>query len=298
LDDFVPVDFLFRLLARLPLVWLHALGGVAGRLVWLLSPRYRRHFRANLEQALGKIDPAVLREAIVETGRASLELPWLWLRPAEEVRAAVRAVEGWDVVEAAHQAGAGILFITPHLGCFEMAAQYYAGIMPITVLYRPPRYAALTPLMQAGRERGQMSTAPADVGGVRQLVKTLRARGTVGMLPDQVPGRGEGVWVDFFGRPAWTMTLAARLAEVRGVRVIYVWAERLPRGQGYVVHYSAPTLALEGDLGARCAIMNREVERLIRLCPGQYLWGYNRYKQPRGARAGDAPVDDGDGAGR
>jgi KDO2-lipid IV(A) lauroyltransferase len=280
----VSVDFLFRLLSRLPLSWLHCLGGWAGWLVWLFSSRYRRHLRANLTQALGDCDPAILRQAIAEAGRASFELPWLWLRPVAEVRAKVVAVEGWEVVDAAHREGAGILLITPHLGCFEIAGQHYAGVAPITALYRPPRYAALAPLMRAGRERGRMRAAPADIGGVRLLVKTLRAHGAVGMLPDQVPGKGDGVWADFFGRPAWTMTLAVRLAEVRGVRVIYVWAKRLPHGRGYVVHYLAPTLALEGDLAARCALMNREIERLVRLCPGQYLWGYNRYKRPPGGR--------------
>ncbi|GHU06145.1 acyltransferase [Betaproteobacteria bacterium] len=280
------IDFLFRLLARLPLAWLHALGGVVGWLVWRLSPRYRHHFRANLEQALGTIDPAVLRQAILEAGRASFELPWLWLRPLDEVLVQVKTVHGWEAVDAALRDGAGILFITPHLGCFEITAQYcaHAAGKPLVVLYRPPRYRALEPLMQAGRVRGLVTTAPADFSGVRQLLKTLRTHGMVGMLPDQVPGEGEGVWVDFFGRPAWTMTLGARLAEVRGVRTFYIWAERLPRGQGYALHYAPPVEEAVGDLSARCAAMNREVERLIRQCPQQYLWGYNRYKRPRHAR--------------
>jgi KDO2-lipid IV(A) lauroyltransferase len=282
----VLIDFLFRLLARLPLAWLHALGGVAGWLVWQLSPRYQRHFRANLEQALGTVDPAVLRQAIFEAGRASFELPWLWLRPLDEVLAKVRAVHGWEAVDAALREGAGILFITPHLGCFEITAQYcaHAAGKALVVLYRPPRYRPLEPLMQAGRVRGLVTTAPADFSGVRQLLKTLRTHGMVGMLPDQVPGEGEGMWVDFFGRPAWTMTLGARLAEVRGVRAFYIWAERLPRGQGYVLHYASPAEECAGDLTERCAAMNREVERLIRQCPQQYLWGYNRYKRPRHAR--------------
>jgi KDO2-lipid IV(A) lauroyltransferase len=283
----VLIDFLFRLLARLPLAWLHALGSVVGWLVWWLSPRYRRHFRANLEQALGGIDPVVLRQAIVEAGRASLELPWLWLRPLDEVLAKVKAVHGWEAVDAALRDGAGIMLITPHLGCFEIISHHcvHTARKPLAVLYRPPRYRALEPLMQAGRVRGLVTTAPADFSGVRQLLKTLRNHGMVGMLPDQVPGEGEGVWVDFFGRPAWTMTLGARLAEVRGVKAFYIWAERLPRGQGYVLHYAPPTEAdVGGDLTGRCAAMNRELERLIRRCPQQYLWGYNRYKRPRHAR--------------
>lgn len=281
------LEFAFRLLSHLPLRWLHRLGAWAGWLTYRTSPSYARRLRENLFNALGREDEAVLRAAIAEAGRQAFELPFIWLRPAEEVVASAVRTEGWELVEEARRDGAGILFITPHLGCFEITAQCIAARIPITVLYRPPRKAALQPLMQAGRARGQMHTAPADLAGVRKLVKMLRSREAVGMLPDQVPGAGEGVWVPFFGRPAWTMTLAARLAEVKGVRVIYTWAERLPHGAGYLFRLQAPTEALEGDLETRCAIINREVERMILQRPDQYLWGYNRYKRPRAERAAD-----------
>jgi KDO2-lipid IV(A) lauroyltransferase len=288
-------DRLFRLLARLPLPWLHRLGGWAGWLVYWASPTYRRRLGENLARATGERAAELLPRAIAEAGRQALEVAWIWLRPAEEVVAKAVRTEGWELVEEARAAGAGILFITPHLGCFEITAQVIAARIPLTVLYRPPRKQALQAFMEAGRTRGQMRTAPADLSGVRKLVKTLRSSEAVGMLPDQVPGAGEGVWAPFFGRPAWTMTLAARLAEVRNVRVIYTWAERLPRGEGFVFRLHAPTLALEGTLEERCAIINREVERLILLRPEQYLWSYNRYKQPRAAQPAEAAAEAGEG---
>jgi KDO2-lipid IV(A) lauroyltransferase len=285
----VIVSLVFRVLARLPLAWLHVLGGWLGWATWWLSPGYRRRLEDNLVRATGRHDRALRNAAIAEAGRQAMELPWLWLRPSAEVVGKVVRVDGWELVDAAHAAGGGILFFTPHLGCFEITAQYYASHAPITVLYRPPRKAALQPLMEAGRARGQMRTAPADLGGVRLLVKTLRSREAVGMLPDQAPARGEGLWAPFFGRPAWTMTLGGRLSEVKGVHVILIWAERLPRGEGYALHLSAPSRPLEGPVEARCAAINREIERLILTCPAQYLWGYNRYKRPSGV----APPADG-----
>jgi KDO2-lipid IV(A) lauroyltransferase len=283
----VIVNFLFRLFARLPLPWLHGLGALGGWLVYIASPTYRRRLRANLTQAVGEPSRALLRQAIAGAGRQALEICWIWRRPLDTVLAKVQAVHGLEWVEAARREGAGILFVTPHLGCFELAAHYCAhvGSAPLTVLYRPPHYRPLEAMMQAGRIRGPVRTAPAELAGVRQLLKALRAREMVGILPDQAPRAGEGVWADFFGRPAWTMTLGARLAEVRGVQTIYVWVERLPRGRGYVVHYSLPAQPCEGSLAERCAAMNREIERLVRQCPQQYLWGYNRYKCPRGERA-------------
>ena len=288
---FVLSQSLFRLLSRLPLSWLHRIGGWAGWLTYKTSPSYARRLRENLFNALGREDEAVLRAAIVEAGRQALELPFIWGRPAAEVVAAAVRTEGWELVEAARAEGAGILFITPHLGCFEITAQCIAAKIPITVLYRPPRKEVLQPLMEGGRARGQMRTAPADLSGVRKLVKTLRSHEAVGMLPDQVPGAGEGVWSTFFGKPAWTMTLAARLAAVKGVRVIYTWAERLPRGEGYVFRLQAPTEALTGDIDTDVAVINREVERMILQCPQQYLWGYNRYKGPRREREDEVRED-------
>ncbi|MFN4148396.1 MAG: lysophospholipid acyltransferase family protein [Rhodocyclaceae bacterium] len=266
---------LFRLLSRLPLPLLHRLGAWIGWLVYGLSPTYRRHLRENLASA--GFD-AFYAAAVAEAGKTVLELPKIWLRPQQEVVARVVRVTGWELVEAAWQAGRGILFLTPHLGCFEITAQYYASFRPITVLYRRPKQDWLVPLVEQARG-AHLQLAPADLGGVRKLIKALKAGEAVGMLPDQAPGVGEGEWAPFFGRPAWTMTLAPRLAR-SGATVILAWAERLPHGAGFHLHLSLPECGI-----ATPADVNREIERLVRLCPTQYLWGYNRYKTPRGVAA-------------
>ena len=270
---------LFRLLSRLPLPLVHNLGAAAGWLAWLASPTYRRNFARHIEQA--NLAEARLA-AIPEAGKALFELPKIWLRPQEEVVARVVRVSGWDLVEAAWEAGRGILFLTPHLGCFEITAQYYAARRPITVLYRRPKQAWLAPLIEEGRG-ANLKLAPADLSGVRRLLKALRGGEAVGMLPDQVPGEGEGAWVPFFGRPAYTMTLAARLAET-GATVLFAYAERLHYGAGYHLRLFPLTAPLEGDPAARAAHINAELEALVRRCPEQYLWGYNRYKVPAGAQ--------------
>jgi len=102
----------------------------------------------------------------------------------------------------------------------------------------------------------------------------------VGLLPDQAPGVGEGEWADFFGRPAYTMTLVVRLQRATGATVIMVFAERLPGGHGYHMHFEeVPTRQLDAPA------LNRAVEAQVRRCPEQYLWSYNRYKVPAGAPA-------------
>lgn len=271
------MGFLFRLLSRLPLPVLHNLGALLGWMAYALSPTYRRHLRANIAQAGCA---SVRGAAVAEAGKTLLELPKLWLRPQDEVVGRVVKVSGWELVEQAWQAGRGILFLTPHLGCFEITAQYYASFRPITVLYRRPKQDWLAPIIEQGRG-ANLRLAPADMGGVRKLIKALRSGAAVGMLPDQAPGIGEGEWAPFFGKPAYTMTLAARLAQLEGgATVILAYAERLQYGAGYHLHLLAPA----GDV-ATPADVNREIERLVQLCPEQYLWGYNRYKVPAGAAA-------------
>ena len=272
----------FRLLARLPLSWLHVAGIALGRLVCWCSPSYAARLRENLYGSgvcSGEAHcKALLRGAVAEAGKGMTELIAVWFGSDEKVARLVVACEGWNIVEAARARGKGIIIVTPHLGCFEMVSLYFVQRQPMTVMYRPPRLAWLEPLMIAGRSRWQATVAPANLRGVRMFYRTLQQGGTVGLLPDQAPGVGEGVWADFFGRPAYTMTLVARLLRATGATVIMVFAERLPGGQGYHMHFEEVSTAQFDE-----AALNRAVEAQVRRRPEQYLWSYNRYKVPPGA---------------
>lgn len=274
--------FIFRVLSRLPLGIVHLLGGWLGRLTYSISPTYRRHVRENMTQA--GIDASLYGTAAAESGKQMLELARIWLRTLEEANAQVVEVCGREYVEAAQRAGKGVVYLTPHLGCFEITAQYLSTFGDITVLYRPPRQAWIQNMILGGRQREHLHLAPADLTGVRSLIKALKKGQAVGMLPDQAPKVGEGVWLDFFGKPAYTMTLAARLTET-GATTLMAWGERLPNGRGYRLHFHPPRQALSGTTVDRAQQINVEVEALVRECPTQYLWGYNRYKQPSGAEA-------------
>lgn len=272
---------LFRFLSHLPLAWLHRAGALLGWLTWFLSPTYRRHMQENLSLALeAETAERVRKSAIAEAGKSALELPKIWLRPLAEATNRVVRVSGWELFEAARQSRQGVLFMTPHLGCFEITAQYISTHAPVTVLYRQPKQAWLQRLIETGRVREQLHIAPADLSGVRILLKALKRGEAVGMLPDQAPKTGQGVWLDFFGRPAYTMTLAARLTQ-SGATPILIWAERLPAGGGYHLHLQSPHRPLTGTIEQRAQQINHEIEALIRRCPEQYLWGYNRYKGSR-----------------
>ncbi|RCS58626.1 lysophospholipid acyltransferase family protein [Parvibium lacunae] len=269
----------WRLLGCLPLRTLHMLGGLGGQLATWFSAALTARIQANLGQA-GLLAHTTPKQVLRELGKGALELAAVWFRPP-----LTRAVEvrGWEHAQAAAQAGKGILYLTPHLGCFEITARWLGTQAPITVMYRPPRKAWLRPLAEDARGTAAVKLASADLSGVRKLVRALKNGETIGLLPDQVPGNGEGVWVPFFGRPAYTMTLPARLHELTDATILLTWGERLPKGRGYIMHIEPLPAPLQGSLEEQTAQINAAMEMLIRRCPSQYLWTYNRYKTPKGA---------------
>ncbi|EGJ12192.1 MULTISPECIES: lysophospholipid acyltransferase family protein [Rubrivivax] len=277
--------FLVRWLSRRSLRFLHVLGAFLGWLVYWASPSYRRRLDANA--ALAGLTAAERREAVADAGRLVMEVPRLWLRPREQPIADPVRWEGAELMESLLGRGKGLVLLTPHMGSFEIAAQAYAerfgARQPLTVLYRPARKQLLRELEETARARPALATAPATLAGVRQMLRALKKGETVGLLPDQVPPEGQGVWAPFFGQPAYTMTLAARLVQQTGAAVAILWAERLPRGAGYVVRLMPMPVPLPEDGGdeAGAIAVNRSMEAVIRLKPTQYLWGYHRYKAPR-----------------
>lgn len=265
---------LFRILSLLPLPVLHALGVAAGWIVYASSPGYRRRMREHL--ALAGYD-GLLRTAIAEAGKGVLELPFIWCAPPSRVLASA-TIHDWEIAQQALDAGRGAIFLTPHLGCFEIIAQAIASRVPLTAMYRPPKKAALEPLLGQARARDGLSLAPANLAGVRTLLKRLRSGGAIGLLPDQVPGAGEGVWAPFFGRPAYTMTLPAKLHQMSGAPLVLSYAERLPRGRGFAIRFVRFDQALEGSPDQQAQTINAAMESLIARCPAQYFWSYNRFK--------------------
>ena len=266
---------LFRWAGRRSLRTLHVTGWLLGWVVWALSPSYRRHWRDNTAQA--SIDRHAALASVGAAGQMVAELPRLWFGapvPTEW--------QGGELIESAIANGQSILFLTPHLSAFDLTVVAYAerwgDRQPISVLFQPPNHSELEPLLALGRHRPGVKALPTDLAGVKGLLKVLKQGGVVGLLPDQVPPQGMGVSAPFFGKPAYTMTLASRLAHLAD-RVLLVAVERLSNSRGFIIRVTEPERAWsDTDPVAAAAMMNRWMEGLICRRPDQYLWGYNRYK--------------------
>lgn len=278
------VKQVFRFLSAWPLWALHALGWMGGWLTFVASSRYRARLIAHAAQA--GLSPEQTRRSVGEAGKMMAEIPRLWLGRAVPIQ-----WSGAEAIEAAQAQDRGLLLMTPHMGCFEIIAQAYAERFgerqPITVLFRPARQAWLQDWVANARVRPNLFTAPTNLAGVKQLIKALKAGQTVGLLPDQVPPDGQGVWAPYFGRPAYTMTLSARLAHSGQALPLLLWGERLSWGRGYVVHVHSVGLPdgaeLSTDAHEAASQINAAMEVLVRQRPDQYLWSYARYKAPKGS---------------
>ncbi len=270
---------LLKLIFKLPLPILHGLGVLLGWVMFLTDQKFSRRIRKNLFMA--DIAPNthqyqnLVHQTAQEVGKGLLESLAIWLNPQNKTVKWVKGCTGWAHVEQALNAKKGIIFLTPHLGCFEITAQFLGAQMPLTVLFRPPRTRWLQPIMMSGRGQGKITLAETNMRGVRSLIKTLRNGDAIGVLPDQVPALGEGEWADFFGHPAYTMTLASKLAQTTGASVILIFGERLSYGRGYHLHFKS----LDADSSPQA--INHGIEDLVKLRPAQYLWSYQRYKTPK-----------------
>lgn len=280
--------FLFRMLALWPLLALHGLGSGLGWLAFFASPTYRGRLWRNAR--LAGLAPRQVLASVGQAGCMMAETPRVWMG-----RSLPYTWQNAQAIEQAYGAGKGVIFLTPHVGCFEIVGQAWAECFgdrfgPFTCLYRPARKTWMAQMVATSRNRPGLQTVPTTASGVRQMIKALRQGQAVGLLPDQVPPQGQGVWVPFFGQSAYTMTLAARLAQQTGATVLVGWGERLSWGRGFRLHVQAlfgspvdgvPMPILSDQLEEACTQINQAMERVILQQPTQYLWGYGRYKQPR-----------------
>lgn len=281
------VFFLFRLLAAIPLPLLHRFGTFLGSLAFYLDSTDRHRIRSHLQTAGLPSDNKMIKAVLQETAKCGLELPVAFFRQPHDIEGLFQEVHGWTHVQTALEAGEGLLFISPHLGSYDLAGRYISQRLPfpLTAMYKPPKIKAFDAVMQAGRIRGKGKTAPTNIQGVKQIIRALKAGEATIILPDHVPSpeEGGGVWAKFFGRDAYTTTLASKLAQTKGVKTLFFCGERLPDGTGFVLHIEPLQGQFNGDKTHDAQIINNNVEYWIRRFPQQYLFAYNRYKRPANA---------------
>ena len=268
-------------IAVLPLALVQVIGASLGMLAYLGSKQYRSLFRPQYEAVTkARKLPVKLWEAIRASGMLFSDSLWIWRNPQKSLK--LVEVQNWDVVETAIGEGNGLVMLTPHLGGFEIIPRVLAQYFPATILYRPSRQEWLNEVVEEGRAYPNMHFVPTNLNGVRQMTRALTRGEAIGILPDQVPSGGEGVWVPFFGRPAYTTPLPARLANRNNTPVVMFTAKRKGLGQGWLMQATRLS-SLSEDTNTAATELNTAIENAVLVAPEQFIWSYNRYKHPAGA---------------
>jgi KDO2-lipid IV(A) lauroyltransferase len=268
-------------IAVLPLFLAQAIGAVLGVLAYVGSQQYRSLFRPQYEAVVKSYHlPMQIWRAVAASGQLFSDSLWIWRNPKKALE--LVEVQDWDLVERAMKEGHGLVMLTPHLGGFEIIPRVLAQHFPATILYRPSRQEWLNEVVETGRAYPNMHFVPTNLNGVRQMTRALTRGEAIGILPDQVPSGGEGVWVPFFGRPAYTTPLPARLANRNKTPVVMFTAKRKNLGQGWLMQ-AKRLEPLSEDSAIAAAEINIAIENAILIAPNQFIWAYNRYKHPIGA---------------
>ena len=282
--------------ARLPWRWQRPLGDALAAWWRRLDARESRVAMRNLELAYPQLGPDArkrLHRAVLRTtARQALETLVLWTRPHARNLAMLRETHGTDLFDAAIAAGRGVIVAAPHYGNWELLNQWLASRTPLAILYKPPESAIGEAFLRRVRaddaNAARVEQVPAEGSAVRRLLRVLQAGGVVGILPDQQPKGGDGVFAPFFGVEALTMTLLPRLAARTGAAVLYAYCERIEApgaAPAFALRIEAAPAGIAADDAAEGArALNAGVERIARRDPAQYQWTYKRYsRRPPGS---------------
>ncbi|MBN2865941.1 MAG: lysophospholipid acyltransferase family protein [Thiotrichales bacterium] len=269
----------------LPL-WLNqSIGRFIGRLLWWLPNENRRITLVNLRLAFPEYSEQersrIAKQSLLHLGMMATELGPAWLWSDKKIMPLIKEIKGQSFLDEALAAKKGIIFLAPHIGAWELIGPFLSTQYPSTFLYRPPNISGLEDFMVASRGRFGAALATTDVRGVRTLIKALKQQQVSVILPDQDAGEKGGIHAPFFEHPARTMTLASKLVQKTDCAFLFVAMERLPKAQGYRVHFlpAEPEVASQDEVVATHAL-NRGVEQCVRLLPEQYLWSYRRFRKP------------------
>ena len=280
--------FILRLFSSLPLAAIQIIGAGIGVLVYLFSPRYRRRLYKNYQSAAHysgfQLTPW---RVAAESGMMFADTLWIWRHPKSSINKVT--IENWNEVIELSKNGKGLIVLAPHLGGFEIVPRIFAEHTRATVMYRPARKRWVNELMLKSRKHSEIEFVEANIGGVRQIKRALVKGELVGLLADQVPSVGDGVWAKFFNQYAYTTSFPVKLARQTNVAVLFVGAERLGLGKGWLIKSRLRTEAFPDSLVDACTEMNHYFEEMILSKPHQYMWSYNRYKRPAGAEM--APIE-------
>lgn len=280
--------FLLWIFSWLPFRVCQWIGRRVGALLWRFDARGRAVALTNLKLAFPERSEAERKElaqaSFKQIAQTFIESAHIWQNPPQSLLSRVVDVKGRELLDEVLNAGGRAIIAGPHLGNWEVIGLFLGQYYSCVSMYRPPNQPFLENVMQQGREASGAILVPANRKGVVQMVRHLSLPGKVaGILPDQDPAEGEGVFAPFFGVETNTMTLLSRLANRSRATVFLGYTERLPRGKFQIHLIPISDEMATAEVRRSLTLLNAAIESEVRRLPEQYLWLYKRFKtRPEG----------------
>jgi KDO2-lipid IV(A) lauroyltransferase len=272
------VKFILKTLSLFPLRFNHLIGSAIGQLLYFFDTEIKKISQKNIESCLTHLDKKqqqkILKQSLKETGKTLFETANIWFEPKKRNLKRIQILGG-ELLKTDEP----VIVLAPHLGCWEVVGNYLASKNKTTILYKPLKNKKANQQLLDAREGRGYALAPANKLGVIKLQKAILKKQWLGILPDQNPGKGNGLQIPFFYKEVLTMTLLVKLARKNKVQVVSAWAERLPKGKGYLIHFEkANVISQNNTVEEDCLLMNKTIEKMILQKPEQYQWSYDRFK--------------------
>ncbi len=286
--EYAVAALLVALLRRLPLSLARHVAQAAAELLDRLVPKLRRVARKNLSFAYAQMSEQDRERLITGVFRNVARLILALARFPDLNTSNISGwieYEGLEHYQNAKRCGRGVLIATAHLGNWELSAFAHALMTePMNVMVRPLDNPMIDRLVEMRRVlSGNRLIYKQD--GARAVLRALRDNEAVGILIDQNTAEAEGVFIDFFGKPACANSGFVKLAYHSQAPVVPGFAVWDDAGR-YVLHF-LPPLEMTGDEAVDTQRIHAEIEGIIRQYPDQWMWIHRRWKT---RPPGEAPL--------
>ena len=273
------MNIVLKVFFSLPLIIIHLLGCFLGLLMYLLDAKFRDRTSKHINQSLivsGKIATKnLIISNAMHIGMALMESFSIWFASNSRIKRFVKRTKNWSLIKKLKSKNKGIIFLTPHIGSFEITAQYYGLFSPIKVMFKPTERKWINNLTLNGRKKNLVTPVNIELSGMKQIIKALKNGEAVGILPDQVPPEGHGEWSSFFNQKVYSMTLVQKLHTLTKAPIIFAIGRRLKIGSGFEIEL----FEFKGSVTVKK--IDEFIENIVKTSPEQYLWNYRRYKLPK-----------------